>query len=44
MALDMAQFFAVWKLPILQLDNCKKKKSVKRRSHFLFIPKTGRTE
>lgn len=26
MALDMAQLFAIWKLPILQLYNCKKKK------------------
>lgn len=32
MALDMAHLFAIWKLPILQLYNCKKKKKVSKDS------------
>lgn len=40
-----AQLFAIWKLQIFWLYNCKRgKKSIKRFRNFLFIPKTGRTE
>lgn len=41
MALDMAHLFAIWKLPILQLYNCKKKKKYQKIQLFSVYSEVG---